>query len=53
MGGALVSIRCTSLRDRIAVALKLLDSALVLLSFGEVEIVIVGASVKPNVKVRG
>ena len=49
MGGALISIRSQSL-SRFRVCLKLLDAALVLMIFGEVEIVIDGASVKPNVE---
>ena len=48
MGGTLVFIKCNSLFNRLAVALKLLDAALVLLAFGDMEIVIAGATQKPN-----
>jgi hypothetical protein len=48
MGGAIISIRDTSL-SRFRVCLKLLEAALVLIIFGEVEIVLQGATVKPNV----
>lgn len=53
MGGALVFISDNSLLGRVAIGLRLVEAALVLLLFGEVEIVIQRASVKPNAKVTG
>lgn len=47
MGGALISIKDSSL-SRLKVCWCLIDAALVLLIFGEVEIVIPGASVKSS-----
>ncbi|GAB4056967.1 hypothetical protein GCM10028811_01810 [Uliginosibacterium sediminicola] len=49
MGGTFVSIKCNSLLNRFAIALKLLDATLVLLAFGDVKIVIAGATLKSNV----